>query len=145
MVPPGVYQARLKIGDWSAGRTLHVRMDPRVVRQGTVSEDDVRVQTELALKVRDALSRARRLEEKLKGELEKRPDDPGLKGIHDLLNTASVRYSPPMLLDQLSYLYQNLKRADQRPGEDAVRRSRELERELKVLGERLEDLIRNAD
>ena len=40
--------------------------------------------------------------------------------------TASTRYSRPMLVDQLEYLYQNLGKADQRPGQDAYTRYAEL-------------------
>jgi len=34
MVPPGTYQARLTVGDWSETRSFEAKMDPRVVTAG---------------------------------------------------------------------------------------------------------------
>ena len=47
MVPPGTYQARLRLGDWTASRPVVVRMDPRVLAEG-IDETTVAAQIELA-------------------------------------------------------------------------------------------------
>jgi hypothetical protein len=44
--------------------------------------------------------------------------------------TAPIRYSQPMLVDQLAYLFGNLDTADQRPGRDAYERYEELAGQL---------------
>ncbi len=148
MVPPGTYQARLSAGEWSASQAFRVELDPRVQREG-ISSQDLLAQARLALQVRDALSRARqlaaRIEEVLKeGEQAEQEEGGGarvldearksaLESLQAELVTAPVRYSQPMLIDQLDYLYDNLISADQRPGADADRRYR-------VLSDQLEEI-----
>ena len=48
--------------------------------------------------------------------------DEQLRALDELLNTAPIRYSRPMLLDQLSYLFSNIARTDQLPGNQATAR-----------------------
>ena len=143
MVPPGTYTARLSAGDWSASRTFEVMLDPRVAAEG-IDEGLVRRQVDFALEVRDALSEARlavhRIEEarergggRLAAEIE---------AVEQELVTEPRRYSRPMLVDQLQYLYGNLTRADQEPGEDAVRRYDQLNTALQGHIRTLERLLR---
>jgi len=47
---------------------------------------------------------------------------PAIEAVERELVTEPRRYSRPMLVDQFRYLYYYLTRADQEPGEDAVRR-----------------------
>nr|NIR22051.1 hypothetical protein [Gammaproteobacteria bacterium] len=54
----------------------------------------------------------------------------GLEGAWEGMVTPPVRYSPPMLVDQLQYLYFNILGADQRPNADAEARFVELNEEL---------------
>jgi hypothetical protein len=119
---------------------FEVKMDPRVVREGQVSEEDVTAQVELALEVRDALSDARLAAVHLEEAIEEASDEEkgALIAIKDELVTAPIRYSQPMLVDQLSYLYENLQRADQRPGRDAIDRWEKLNGELQVHLSKLE-------
>jgi photosystem II stability/assembly factor-like uncharacterized protein len=128
MVEPGTYTARLSVGSFSQIASFEVRMDPRVEKEG-ITAADVAAQTELALQARDALTQARKLAadiaEALKTEAD--PDKRSrLSAARDALTTAAVRYSRPMLVDQLEYLYTNLIRADQRPGQDVYERFTEL-------------------
>ena len=132
LVPPGTYRARLTAGDWAATRSFEVMMDPRALAAG-ITAADVEAQTRLALKVREALTRARRAVESI-GDAEE-----ALSEIRKQLVTEPIRYSRPMLTDQLEYLYKNLNRADQSPGRDAYRRFEELET---ALGEQLQKLER---
>ena len=118
-------------------------MDPRVLKEG-VTEADVRDQVELSLKVRDALSSARqtasRLEKTRESLAEEEERRRALDNVHKQLVTAPIRYSRPMLIDQLTYLYENLYRADQRPSQDAYRRYEKLHRELEGHISRLDQL-----
>ncbi len=145
MVAPGLYTARLAAGDWSASRSFVVALDPRVVAEG-VGEDVVRGQVELALQARDALSdaklAARRIEDaRARGGGELAAE---IEAIEAELKTRPRRYSRPMLIDQLQYLYGNLVRADQEPGEDARIRYDQLESELERHIGDLERLLRSA-
>jgi hypothetical protein len=128
MVAPGTYTARLSVGTFSQTAHFEVRMDPRVEKEG-ITTAGVAAQTELALKARDALGQARKLAadvaEALKTEVDPDRRD-RLTAARDVLTTTPVRYSRPMLVDQLEYLYSNLIRADQRPGQDAYERFAEL-------------------
>ena len=63
--------------------------------------------------------------------------NPELEAIHEELMTRPVRYSQPMLLDQLGYLASNLDTADQPPGRDARERYAELRGQLDDLLSRL--------
>ena len=126
MVPPGTYQARLTVGNWSSGVSFEVRMDPRVLKEG-ITEGDVRAQAELTIKVRDTLSIARRTADQVKKTIkEKGEQDEVLATIKKQLISEPGCYVQPMLIDQLEYLYSNLIRADQKPGQDAYNRFEEL-------------------
>jgi photosystem II stability/assembly factor-like uncharacterized protein len=135
LVPPGIYRARLTVGEWSAAHEFEVRLAPRVQAEGTATVEDVTAQAELALRVRDVISEARRAVARLdavRGGMEENggPIAPAFHDIHATLVTPSIRYSRPALVDQLEYLYRNLDRADQRPGRDAYERIDELSRSL---------------
>ncbi len=132
MIPPGTYQARLTLGEWTETVSFEAKVDPRVVKEGGVTTEDMRAQTELVLKARDALSSARlaaaRVEKALEEASETKAE--GLAAVEKELVTPERRYSEPMLIDQLSYLYGNLSSADQRPGKDAYDRYESLRSQL---------------
>ncbi len=142
MAPQGTYQARLTIGDWSDTRSFDARMDPRVIEEG-ITPADVTAQVDLSLRVRDALSTARLAAAHLENALEEQAEnvDARLTELLDQLVTAPIRYSRPMLVDQLQYLYGNLDRADQRPGRDARERYEELNTALQAHIQGLERLL----
>ena len=142
MVPQGSYQARLTIGDWSDTRSFAARMDPRVIEEG-ITPADVTAQVDLSLQVRDALSTARLAAAHLEKAIEEQTEnvDPRLTELLRELLTAPIRYSQPMLVDQLQYLYGNLDSADQRPGRDARERYAELKAALEIHIQSLERLL----
>jgi hypothetical protein len=144
MVPPGTYTARLTAGGAAAERSFEVVMDPRVVAEG-VDGDVVRAQFALASSVQATVTAARRAAARLAVAKEALADGeelgPELAAVDERLNTAPVRYSPPMLLDQLDYLYTNLLRADQLPGGDAIARHEELASELAEIVADLDRLL----
>ena len=143
MVAPGTYQARLTVGDWSETVSFEAKIDPRVVAEGHVTDEDVAAQVKLALDARDALSRSRLAASRVDKALSEAEGTKKetLQVIRKELVTAPRRYSQPMLVDQLDYLYGNLDTADQRPGKDATDRYEALNRQLKELTGRLDELL----
>ena len=144
IVQPGAYQARLTMGDWHQTVSFEARMDPRVVDEGWVTEADVTAQVELALAARDALSNARLAVVRLEEAETAAPEDASLAAIRSALVTEPIRYSRPVIVDQLSYLYSNLLTADQRPGKDAVDRYEELSAALAEQLSTLEPFVERA-
>jgi photosystem II stability/assembly factor-like uncharacterized protein len=159
MVAPGTYTARLKVVGRTQERRFNVLIDPRVLQDG-VTRADLLAQEELNLRVRDALSRARRTAqriEELRGTLnerlnsleegsvqagEARSVDEEMKRIQDaLVSDRSITYPQRMLVDQIQYLYGMTTSADHAPGADAYQRIETLEGELEELIDRLESLI----
>ncbi len=133
MVAPGTYQAKLIIGDWTHTERFRVLVDPRVLKDG-VTQTDLVAQESLSLQVRDMLSMANRVVERIRKAQEStevsRKNKQMLSVLYAKLVTASGPYPQPMLVDQLSYLSSMLNRADQKPGRDAYVRLDELDQEL---------------
>jgi len=144
VVTPGHYEVRLSVGDWSQSRELEVLMDPRVFADGT-SPADLEAQERLALQIRDALAEGGAAVE----ELERlRKDAPAgseaaqrAEELWDALVTIRTEsYPPPMLLDQIEYLYGMVNKGDSRPNRDAVTRYEELRSQLDALLRELNQL-----
>jgi hypothetical protein len=130
LAPPGTYTATVMIENTRMSQDFEVVMDPRVIAEG-IKVVDVVAQAEFTAKVRDVYSAAQRA---VQGLREAREADGELSGPEQEIWTAMVtdgrRYSPPMLLDQLQYLYFNIQAADQRPSGDMQARYTELAEEL---------------
>jgi len=131
LVPPGTYTATLMIDEMRLSHEFEVMMDPRVAAEG-IGVADVTAQAEFTKRVRDAYSAAQHavadlgaISEANGGAL---PD--ALQSVHDAMVTTGPRYSPPMLLDQLQYLYFNIQSADQFPSDFMRARLDELAAEL---------------
>ncbi|HUG38853.1 MAG TPA: hypothetical protein VMM12_00120 [Longimicrobiales bacterium] len=138
---PGSYRVRVSAGTWTATAPLRVEMDPNVAAIG-VTAAELAEQESLALSVRDLVSRARRLEERVVEEIGKaeaalrRTGETGaaagveagerlrrLREVLALLATAEgIAYPRPMLVDQVGYLYGMVARTPQKPGPDAFLR-----------------------
>jgi hypothetical protein len=135
MAPPGTYTARLTVGAVAQTTPVVVKLDPRVVKEG-ITVADTQAQAELALEARDTLSRARalvaQLDRAVKNAVPGSQAETRLQAVQREVATVPIRYSRPMLADQLEYLYANLSRADQRPGKDALDRYDELSRALEA-------------
>jgi photosystem II stability/assembly factor-like uncharacterized protein len=154
MVAPGKYTLRLTVDmsasgkQWTATTTLAVRADPRIVKAG-VTQHDMEEQLAHNLRVRDALSEARRAAQRVTAALKRLGGAAGsaadtlrmLSVLDTSLTTNAVRYSQPKLVDQLEYLYGMTTSADQRIGRDAVLRYRELEGELKRVRSKVTALL----
>jgi hypothetical protein len=147
LAAPGTYSARLTLGDWSETVSFEAMLDPRVSTEGRVSGKDVAAQVELALKARDALSNGRLAVERLKKALDKASPESraALEEIQKALVAAPVRYSRPMVVDQMEYLYENLDTADQKPGRDAYQRYEELVAQMGELIGKLDRIVGATD
>jgi photosystem II stability/assembly factor-like uncharacterized protein len=138
-VVPGTYQVRLSAGDWSQTRSLEVRIDPRVARDG-VTQADLQEQLEFNLKVRDAIGEARGLGANVTALRQKLRQQGGqdaavrqLGEIEAKIVTAGGAYPQPMLIDQFSNIYRMTSAADQKVGRDAFQRYDDLMKELAAL------------
>ncbi len=148
LVLPGTYQARLTVGNSSQTQRFTVLVDPRIQADG-ITQGDLADQLTLSLQARDALSQARVAAvqiTKAKEDFAEGRDVETIKTklaeIEEKLVTASGhRYPQPMLIDQLEYLYDNLDRADQKPGADAYQRFENLEAALSGHIRELERLL----
>ena len=75
------------------------------------------------------LQKTPEVEAKIKESKDKRSDSSEVEGLMTLLRKLQTEdgiYMQPMLVDQISYLYSMLIRADQKPGKDAYERFEEL-------------------
>jgi photosystem II stability/assembly factor-like uncharacterized protein len=148
MVVPGDYQVRLTVGDWSDTRAVEITMDPRVVATG-VTQADVEAQYEFRIMARDMITDANQVAEELDEALEaamERNDDRSVEALQELHSRMHTKqggsYQTPRLLSQMGYLYSNLGRADQRPGQDAYARFDFLMAELEAIKRELEPFKR---
>jgi photosystem II stability/assembly factor-like uncharacterized protein len=146
LVIPGTYTVRLSMGDWSAEHPLVVEMDPRVAADG-VTLAALREQLELNLTIRDAVSEARMLLERVATQLNRAAgaDRTRIETLHRQLATRDdIRYPERKLVDQLEYLYRMTTDADQKPGRDAHQRYATLRRQLDELQAQFRALVENA-
>ncbi len=149
MVAPGKYTARLTAGGQTQTKTFDLKVDPRVTRDG-VTQADLDEQVSFQLKVRDAISDARRLQQSLEEAMKKAgvplpgPAVPGttpgtttfanpLQGQWARLVDLPGIYPQPMLLSQLQNVARMVGQADQKIGKDAVDRLADLMKELQSL------------
>ena len=149
MVAPGLYQLRLTVGTWTATRPFKVLIDPRLPPDG-VTEEVIRSQVAMSLKIRDLVSESRRVVAGL-AELRRRAggvDSEGarraltrLGALTDRLVTAPGRYPTPMLADQIAFLYNMTLAADQKLGRDVYERYDELAGLLARVREELDAIV----
>jgi hypothetical protein len=149
MVAPGKYTARLTAGGQTYTRSFDLKADPRVLRDG-VTQADLDDQVVFLLKVRDAISDARRLQQSVEEAMKKagvaglpaavpgstpaqlKPAHP-LQGLLAKIVDQSGIYPQPMLLAQFQNVQRMVGQADQKVGRDAVERFNDLLRQLQAL------------
>lgn len=138
MAKPGKYNLILTIDGKELKQSFELIIDPKVEANG-ISKSDISSQVDFQNKVSELLSNARKLEDDLskkvkKLEAQKELTDPDKMELQTdkkalrQLSTEDGIYMKPMLVDQISYLYFMLNRADQVPGKDALDRHDELEK-----------------
>jgi photosystem II stability/assembly factor-like uncharacterized protein len=149
MVSPGKYSARLTAGGQTLTRAFELKVDPRVTRDG-VTQGDLDEQVAFLLKVRDAISDTRRLQQSIEEAMKKAgvqgipPAVPGstpalTKFAHPLqallariVDQGGI-YPQPMLLSQFQNVQRMVGQADQKVGKDAVDRFNDLLKDFQAL------------
>lgn len=147
-VPPGAYQARLKVGSTSETQPFNVLIDPNVAGDGTTVADlkeqyahNTRAR-ELTNSVNELVMRVRAAQTKLKGatgadaERAKQVD-----AVLAKLVAEPVRYGKPGLQDHIRYLSGMTTRADQKVGRDALERYQVLKKELDTIRAEVDTLL----
>jgi photosystem II stability/assembly factor-like uncharacterized protein len=147
-MPPGSYQARLKLGVETQTRPFRVLIDPRVAEDGVTAADlreqyahHVRMR-DLVTSVNQVVTRVREAQRKLMGatgaDAEKAK---AIDVIAGRLLTEPVRYGKPGLQAHITYLAGMTSGADQKVGQDAIERFVVLERELAAIKAQVDTLL----
>lgn len=142
---PGTYKVRLTCGDQILEKDFELIIDPRVKESG-VSESDIKIQVLMQQKIGALVSSSQRLLESLEKESKLQdsasPHTDRQKNIEialGQLKTAGGAYPQPMLVDQISYLYNVINDADQLPGLEVEKQFEELSRQLEEIKKALEN------
>ncbi|MPZ18836.1 MAG: hypothetical protein GEV06_13110 [Luteitalea sp.] len=149
LVPPGRYQVRLTSGGWTDTQPLDIEIDPRVEASG-VTQADLVEQTTFLLRVRDAISDARKLQQTLEQAMDEAGFEPPLapapgetpgtvtyesplQSLWARVASAEGPYPQPMLVNQLANIRRMLSQADQKVGQDAYQRFDDVMKELQAV------------
>jgi hypothetical protein len=132
-LPPGSYQARLKVGDVTETQPFTVRIDPRVAAGG-VTVADLKEQFDHNMRMRDLSAAAGQLLGRVRAGLTG-PNADKVRAIYEqLVNTPEgVRYNKPGLQAHIQYLGSMTTGVDQKIGRDALARYQELKKQLDAL------------
>ena len=133
LVKPGKYKVTITIDGVSFSENLEIISDPRIDLSTEVYEE----QEKILLEIRDFMTEVRFFEDKVSKMLINNPKNKKYLSISKKLNTEKGTYMQPMLIDQIRYLQSMLSRADQKPGEDAINRLKELKSEFYILKNKL--------
>lgn len=144
MVPPGQYTARLTIGDKNLQQDFEVIIDPRVKEEG-MTEELFTAQHQMQRKILNLLSEARQLQSNLEKEVkelksENKTNTVRLENIETALKELKNNkgaYPQPMLVAQISYIYNMVNGADQVIGKDVMDRYNELTTRLAEIKSKL--------
>ena len=143
VVPPGRYTVELQVGAATLRQPLQIVADPRVQASG-VTDADLVAQYAHNMKVLALVNDTNRAATRLRAalaELKARPDPAkaaALQPIADRLLTPPVRYSPPGLDTQVSYLRSQTDGFDGRVSDDPIQR-------LAVLRPQIDAIIRQLE
>ncbi|MGE5361941.1 MAG: WD40/YVTN/BNR-like repeat-containing protein [Bacteroidales bacterium] len=136
-VPPGAYQARLKMGTTTLTEPFTVRIDPRVAADG-VTQADLDEQFAHNMRMRELVTEVNELIARVRDAQAKTAvADPAkasqLGAIASKLLTEPVRYGKPGLQAQITYLAGMTATVDQKIGRDAIARYAVLKKELEAV------------
>ena len=133
LVKPGKYKVTITIDGTSFSENLEIISDPRIDLGTEVYEE----QEKILIEIRDFMTEVRLFEDEVSKILLNKPKNKKYLSISKKLNTDKGTYMQPMLIDQIRYLQSMLSRADQKPGEDAINRLKELKSEFYILKNKL--------
>jgi photosystem II stability/assembly factor-like uncharacterized protein len=144
LLPPGAYQARLRVGDSTQTQPVVVRIDPRLTADG-VTDADLREQYEHNLRVRELVEAVNRVAARLRDAQSKLRSAGGdadtlakVNALAARVFTEPVRYGKPGLQAHTTYLAGMTTSVDQKIGRDAVERYQVLKKELDAIGAELD-------
>jgi photosystem II stability/assembly factor-like uncharacterized protein len=147
-VPPGGYQARVKVGSISQTQPFTVLIDPNVAADGTTAAD-LKEQYEhntrtrqLVVDAGQAVTRVRDGLDRFRGATG--PDAEKFKQLESIaarLLPEPVRYGKPGLQTHITYLAGLTTRADQKIGRDAIQRHQVLRKELDAIRVELDRVL----
>ena len=149
MVPPGKYGVRLTSGSQTKTQSFDLKVDPRVTADG-VTQADLEAQTAFLLRVRDAISDARRLQQGIEQAMQKAKVPPvgaavpgetpltldyahPLQALWARVADQPGTYPQPMLISQLNNVNRMVGQADQKVPKDAQDRFNDLLKDLQTL------------
>ncbi len=141
---PGTYTVQLTSGAWTASQPLIIAEDPRVTADG-VTTADLNGQLQFNLKalqlvsdVNHIVARIRAAQTKMKADKADASEQAQqLKRVADKIITPAIRYSQPALQTQVTYLYSEQNRTDQKVGGDAIARYDVLRKEVDAVSSEL--------
>lgn len=141
MVAPGTYKARLTVDGQSKTESLVVRADPRVLQDNVTNADLTALMT-FSLKVRDALSEARQLAERIRLARERKAaDDSVLRALYDRLVNKPGVYTDNMLISQIDNISRMVGQADQKVPASAIEQFGVVTKELAAVKADIEKAI----
>jgi len=143
IVAPGVYIAKLTVGENAFEQSFEIHIDPRVKDEG-ISEKDIADQLIMQNKIILLLSEARKLEASIEKEAKSLKGKKAKAKVNRLEKINSVlkqlkndegAYPQQMLSSQISYVLNMISRADQMPGQDAFERLEDLQNQFNKIKE----------
>jgi photosystem II stability/assembly factor-like uncharacterized protein len=139
-VPPGQYQARLKVGTITLTESFNLLIDPRVAEDG-VTLADLQEQFEHNLRMCELVNSVNQLATRVREAQTKMRSAPPadaeaanrVNAIAARLLTEPVRYGKPGLQAHINYLAGMTANVDQKIGRDAIERYEVLRRDLEAI------------
>jgi len=136
-LPPGHYQARLKVGPTVLTEPFNLLIDPRVAADG-VTQADLQEQFDHNMRMRELVSSVNQLVTRVR---EAKIKNDALAAIERKLLTEPVRYGKPGLQAHITYLAGMTANVDQKIGRDAVERYEVLKKELETIRAEVDRLL----
>ncbi|MGZ8847891.1 MAG: hypothetical protein ACXW3C_15645, partial [Pyrinomonadaceae bacterium] len=139
-VPPGRYEARLKIGSSTLTESFNLLIDPRVAEEG-ITVADLQEQFEHNMRMREMVTGVNQLVARVREAQTKMRNAPTVDNdlatkvaaIAGKLLTEPVRYGKPGLQAHITYLAGMTANVDQKIGRDAIERYAILKKEFDAL------------
>ena len=139
-LPPGRYQARLKVGAITLIEPFNVLIDPRVADDG-VTIADLQEQFEHNMRMRELVNSVNQVVARVRDAQTKLRNAPGTDGdtanrlnaIAGKILSEPVRYGKPGLQAHITYLAGMTANVDQKIGRDAIKRYEVLRNELEAI------------
>ncbi|MGQ0760726.1 MAG: hypothetical protein ACT4OT_01725 [Acidobacteriota bacterium] len=146
-LPPGQYQARLKVGDRTFTEHFNVLIDPRIAADG-VTVADLQEQYEHNMRMRALVNDMNRLVARVREAQRNANTTAGngestarLNALAAKLLTEPVRYGKPGLQAHITYLAGMTANVDQKIGRDAIERYAVLKKEFDAVKAEADQLL----